>query len=199
MVLLPGAGPLVQPRVSFNAEQRADLDALSAHLNGLRTLRAAFIQMAPNGGVTEGTFYLSRPGQLRFEYRPPSPQLIVATRGRIHLRNSRLNTVESYSVDDTPLGLLLGDKIDLKRNPNVLAIERRPGELLLRARTSANRTQANISIVFATEPRLEIRSWTVRDMQSGDTSVVFRDVQTGLELTDSLFAVPVKAPSIRKS
>ena len=95
--------------------------------------------------------------------------------------------------------LTVGENIDLKRNPAVLGIERRPGELLLRARSSTNRTQDNINIVFATEPRLEIRSWTVRDMQSGATSVVFRDVRTGLELADSLFAVPVKAPSIRKS
>ena len=198
--LLRAAGQaLPAPRVQFNAEQRADLDAVSAHLNSLRTLSAGFIQMSPNGGVTEGTFYLSRPGRLRFEYRPPSPTLIVGTGGNLYLRNSRLNTVERYSVDDTPLGLLLGDKIDLKRNPAVLGIERRPGELLLRARSSTNRTQDNINIVFATEPGLEIRSWTVRDMQSGATSVVFRDVRTGLDLADSLFAVPVKAPSTRKS
>jgi outer membrane lipoprotein-sorting protein len=198
--LLRAAGQaLPAPRVSFSAEQRADLDAVSTYLNGLNTLSAGFIQMSPNGGVAEGTFYLSRPGRLRFEYRPPSPTQIVATRGNLYLRNSRLNTVERYSIDDTPLGLLLRDNIDLKRNPDVLGIERRPGELLLRARSSGNRTQDNINIVFATEPRLEIRSWTVRDMQSGNTSVVFRDVRTGVELADSLFAVPVKAPSTRKS
>jgi outer membrane lipoprotein-sorting protein len=197
--LLTGAGPLVQPRVSFTAQQRADLDAVSAYLNGIRTLSAGFIQMNPNGGVTEGTFYLSRPGRLRFEYRPPSPTLIVATRGSIYLRNSRLNTVDHYSVQDTPLGLLLGDNIDLKRNSAVLGIDRRPGELLLRARSSTNRTQDNINIVFATEPQLGISSWTVRDAQSGNTSVVFRQVQTGVALADALFAVPVPAPRIRKS
>lgn len=196
--LLTAAGPLVQPRVSFNAEQRADLDRVSAYLNGTRSLTAGFIQMNPNGSVSEGTFYLSRPGRLRFEYRPPSPFLIVATGGKIHMRNSRLNTLESYSIQDTPLGLLVGENIDLKRNPNVLGIDRRPGELLLRARTSTNRTQDNINIVFSTEGGLAIRSWTVRDGQ-GNTSVLFRDLQAGTALPETLFAVPVKAPSTRKS
>jgi outer membrane lipoprotein-sorting protein len=197
---LTGAGQsFPAPRVQFNAEQRADLDAVSAYLNGIQTLSATFIQMSPQGGMAQGNFYLARPGQLRFEYRPPSPLLIVATRGRIHMRNSRLNTVESYSVDDTPLGLLLGEKIDLKRNTNVLGIERRAGELLLRARSSTNRTQDNINIVFSTEGGISIRSWTVRDGQGGNTSVVFSDVKLGAPLADTLFAVPVKAPSTRKS
>jgi outer membrane lipoprotein-sorting protein len=197
--LLTAAGPLVQPRVLFNAAQRADLDAVSAYLNGLRTLAAGFLQINPQGGIAQGSFYLARPGRLRFEYRPPSPTLIVATGGKIYLRNSRLNTVENYSVQDTPLGLLLGENIDLKRNPAVLGIERRPGELLLRARSSTNRSQDNINIVFATEPQLSIRSWTVRDGQNGSTSVAFSDIQLGVALPETLFAVPIKAPLIRKS
>ena len=197
---LTGAGQsFPAPRVQFSAEQRADLDAVSAHLNGIRTLSAGFIQMNPQGGIAQGNFYLARPGQLRFEYRPPSPTLIVATRGNIYVRNSRLNTVERYSVEDTPLGLLLGEGIDLKRNPAVLGIDRRPGELLLRARSSTNRSQDNINIVFATEPQLTIRSWTVRDGQGGTTSVALSQVEMGVPLAETLFAVPVKAPTIRKS
>jgi outer membrane lipoprotein-sorting protein len=198
MALLPAAGPVVQPRIQFTAEQRADLDAVSAYLNGIRTLSASFVQLSTQGGTSEGTFYLSRPGRLRFEYSPPSPLLIVATGGTIYLRNSRLNTVEHHSVQDTPLGLLLNENIDLKRNPAVLGIDRRPGELLLRARSSTNRTQDNINIVFSTEGGISIRSWTVRDAQGGNTSVILTKVQTGMSVPDTLFTVPVKAPSTRK-
>ena len=198
MALLPGAGPLVQPRIQFNAQQREDLDKVSAYLNSIRTMAAGFAQMNEKGGITQGTFYLSRPGRLRFEYRPPTPTLVVATGGKIYVRNSRLNTVEPYSVQDAgPLLLLLGENVDLRRNPNVMGIERRPGELLLRARTSPNRTQDNINIVFATEPQLTIRSWTIRDAQGGTTSVSFSQPQLGVALPDELFAVPVKTPVIR--
>jgi outer membrane lipoprotein-sorting protein len=197
--LLMGAGQAPPPRrIEFTAQQREDLDKVSAFLNGIHTLSAAFVQMNERGNISQGGFFLSRPGKLRFEYRPPSPTLVVATGGKIYVKNSRLNTVDSYDASDTPLGLLLADTIDLKRNPAVLGIDRRAGELVLRARSSTNRMQDNINIVFATEPQLAIRSWTVRDAQGGSTSIALSQMQMGAGLNDGLFAVPVRAPVIRK-
>ena len=54
---LTGAGQsFPAPRVQFSAEQRADLDAVSAYLNGIRPLSARFIHMNPRGGIEQGTF-----------------------------------------------------------------------------------------------------------------------------------------------
>jgi len=196
--LLSGAGqPAPQRRIDFRGEEAQDLDKISAWLNGLTTLTAAFVQTSPEGKTAQGTFYLARPGRLRFEYRAPSPLLIVATGGNIYVRNSRLNTVDRTSVSDTPLRLLLADDIDLKRNPAVLAINRMPGALVLHARSSTNRMSENMVITFSA-PDIQIREWVVKDLQGDPTSVALSQVQTGTPLPDTLFAVPVKAPSVRK-
>ncbi len=196
--LLSGAGqPAPQRRIDFRGEEAQDLDKISAWLNGLTTLTAAFVQTSPEGKTAQGTFYLARPGRLRFEYRAPSPLLIVATGGNIYVRNSRLNTVDRTSVSDTPLRLLLADDIDLKRNPAVLAINRVPGALVLHARSSTNRMSENMVITFSA-PDIQIREWVVKDIQGDPTSVALSQVQTGMPLPDTLFAVPVKAPSVRK-
>jgi outer membrane lipoprotein-sorting protein len=196
--LLSGAGqPAPQRRIDFRGEEAQDLDKISAWLNGLTTLTAAFVQTSPEGKTAQGTFYLARPGRLRFEYRAPSPLLIVATGGNIYVRNSRLNTVDRTSVSDTPLRLLLADDIDLKRNPAVLAINRVPGALVLHARSSTNRMSENMVITFSA-PDIQIREWVVKDLQGDPTSVVLSQVQTGTPLPDTLVAVPVKAPSVRK-
>jgi len=196
--LLSGAGqPAPQRRIDFRGEEAQDLDKISAWLNGLTTLTAAFVQTSPEGKAAQGTFYLARPGRLRFEYRAPSPLLIVATGGNIYVRNSRLNTVDRTSVSDTPLRLLLADDIDLKRNPAVLAINRVPGALVLHARSSTNRMSENMVITFSA-PDIQIREWVVKDLQGDPTSVVLSQVQTGTPLPDTLFAVPVKAPTARK-
>ncbi len=196
--LLSGAGqPAPQRRIDFRGEEAQDLDKISAWLNGLTTLTAAFVQTSPEGKTAQGTFYLARPGRLRFEYRAPSPLLIVATGGNIYVRNSRLNTVDRTSVSDTPLRLLLADDIDLKRNPAVLAINRVPGALVLHARSSTNRMSENMVITFSA-PDIQIREWVVKDLQGDPTSVALSQVQTGMPLPDTLFAVPVKAPSVRK-
>ena len=189
----------LQRRIEFTPQQREDLDRVSAYLNSITTLGAQFVQMNAQGSVSRGEFYLARPGKLRFEYRPPSPQLIVATGGNIYVRNSHLNTVDRYSVQDTPLGLLVADAINLRGNSAVLGIDRQPGQLLLRTRSSTNRMQDNIQIVFATEPALQLRQWTVREAQGGSTSVALSGVQTGMPIAPESFAIPVKAPVIRKS
>jgi outer membrane lipoprotein-sorting protein len=195
--LLSGAGqPAPQRRVEFSGEEGADLDRISGWLNGLTTLTASFLQTSPEGKTAQGTFYLSRPGRLRFEYQPPSPLLIVATAGNIYVRNSRLNTVDRTSVSDTPLRLLLADNIDLRRNPAVLAINRVPGGLVLHARSSTNRMSENIVITFSA-PDIQIRQWVVKDLQGDPTSVALAQVQTGMPLSDALFAIPVKTPPVR--
>ena len=198
--LLGAAGPIPQRRADFNAEQTDDLNRISAWLNGLTTLTAGFVQTSPQGRTTQGTFYLARPGRLRFEYRPPSPLLIVATGGNFYVRNSRLNTVDRYSAADTPLGLLLADNIDLKRNPAVLGIERQANALVLHARSATNRMSENITVTFATSttaPQIQLRQWVVKDLQGDPTIVMLTQVQTGAALPDSLFAMPMKLPPMR--
>ncbi|MBV9550039.1 MAG: outer membrane lipoprotein carrier protein LolA [Alphaproteobacteria bacterium] len=195
--LLSGAGQqLPQRRIDFNTEQTEDLNRISAWLNGLATLTASFVQTNAQGRTAHGTFYLARPGRLRFEYRPPSPLLIVATGGNFYVRNNRLNTVDHYSASDTPLGLLLDGNIDLKRNPAVLGIERREGALVLHARSATNRMSENITVTFAA-PDIQLRQWVVKDLQGDPTTVVLTEAQTGMALPDTLFAKPVQTPAMR--
>lgn len=197
--LLSGAGQVLpQRRITFSDAQTADLNAISAWLNATTTLTADFVQMSPQGSLSQGTFYIARPGRLRFEYRPPSPMLIVATGGKIYVRNSRLNTVDPYSIADNPLGLLLSENVDLKRSPNVLAVDRKADALVLHARSGTNRLSENILITFS-YPQVALRQWTVTDIQGGQTSVALSNIRTGMKLEETLFAVPLKAPPMRKA
>ncbi len=75
---------LVNP---LNALQAAvDEELLQNYLQDLKTLKADFqqvIETPDEGGIflTHGTFYLQRPGRLRWEYAEPDKQLIVADEG----------------------------------------------------------------------------------------------------------------------
>src|ERR1051326_9032805 len=130
---------------------------------------------------------------MRFEYQPPSPLLIVATGGRLYVRNAKLNTVSNYSLSASPLGILLDDQVNLMRNSAILGVEQSRDSLTVRARTSDNRSQSNIALVFSW-PNVELRQWIVKDNQGGLTTVALTGVQSGIALDESLFAVPTKAP-----
>jgi outer membrane lipoprotein-sorting protein len=178
---------------AYSDQQKADLDKISAYLNGMHSLRAGFIQIGPQGGVDQGEVAIQKPGQIRFEYRPPSPVSIVATGGQVYVKNSKLNTVDNYDLSDTPLGLLLNETVDLKTNKAVLGVVEQEGAIIVRARTSTNRNNSNITLMF-TAPNIELRQWTVKDAQGGNTTVALRNLQPGATLDPAIFAVPTKAP-----
>jgi len=122
-VALSGAGHMATPHLAtFTDAQRAALERVSAYLNSIRTLKGGFVQIDPNGDLEQGEFYLAKPGRMRFEYHPPNPTLIVSDGDTVAVKNSKLNTVDRYPLVDTPLDLLLNDKIDLNRSLAVTGI-----------------------------------------------------------------------------
>ena len=199
IVCLTGAGQVPQRMYqSFSAQEKAHLDRISAYLNSIRTLRSEFVQIGPDGAADQGELYIEKPGRIRFAFRAPNPVSIVATGGRIYVKNARLNTVDNYDLDDTPLGILLNEKVDLARNRAVMGVAEQDGALILRARTSTNRSSANITLVFSA-PAIELRQWTVKDNQGGTTTVALQGTQTGGSFDQALFAVPVKAVKVGQS
>ena len=195
VTFLGAAGQMAPQRLipAYSDEQKAQLDKISAYLNGIHSLKARFVQIGPEGGTASGTLYIQKPGQIRFEYNPPSPLLIVATGGTVYVKNSKLNTIDHYDLSDTPLGLLLNQNVDLKANRAVMGVNEQNGAVIVQARTSTNRNNSNITLVFSS-PGLELRQWTVRDNQGGNTTVALQSLETGVTIDPALFTPPQKAP-----
>ncbi len=166
---------------------KATLDKVSSYLDSIRTMEGQFVQIGPQGQIDQGRFYIEKPGKIRFEYAPPYPVLIVSDGTTVFVRNSRLHTVDHYSLADTPLQLVLGNDIDLKRRAEIVGVEHQKNALVISARSHSSRAQGNISLVFS-EPDLELRQWTVVDAQGLSTTTVLRDVQQDVSLPDKLFA-----------
>ena len=195
VAIVSGPGEAPTSKAVLNDAQKAALDRVSAYLNGIHLLKSGFIQLGPDGQLDQGEFLLEKPGKLRFEYNPPSPTLIVATGGKIYIKNGRLNTVDRYDISDTPLGLLLSDNVDLKSNAAVTGIDIRPDALVVHARTFNNRQQQGVITMVFSNPQVELRQWTVKDNQGGTTMVALRNPETQASPVDeTLFNVPAKDP-----
>ncbi len=195
---LMGAGQLAPRRhLDLSEADRTELDAISAALNAITTLKGSFLQIEPSGAVDEGQFYISKPGKMRFEYKPPVPTLIVADGRSVAVANTRLNTVDRYSLGDTPLGLVLDNTLDIRHDPNLVGVEHQQGVIVISMRTSQNRAKANIALVFS-EPDYELRQWTVVDDQGLSTTVALRSQQPGVALAPALFVLPEKNALARR-
>lgn len=182
------AGAQQQRPAEWSAQQKADLDRVSAALNAIKTMRGGFTQIGAEGQVAGGTFYILKPGKMRFDYDPPSPTLVICDGISIAVYNTKLNTANRYPLSTTPLNLLLSDTLDLKRSNAVVGIEHQQGELIVSARSTDRRATGNITIVF-TDPGLELRQWTIVDAQGMPTTVSLHDVQQGMALPESAFKI----------
>jgi outer membrane lipoprotein-sorting protein len=192
------AAVVTQHYATFTAEQRGELTKISDYLNTIRTLQGAFTQIDPNGNLEQGTFYLSKPGKMRFAYQPPNPLLVVSDGTTVAVKNQKLKTTDRYPLSDTPLDLILGDKIDLNRNLAITGMVEDATGVTVHARSQSSHAQGDISIVFAKQP-LELRQWTVVDAQGLQTTVALRDIQTGIDLPGTLFVLrDEKSPFTRK-
>ena len=197
LLFLSGAFPAAAQLVQFSPENRAELERVNAYLNSIRTLKGSFVQIDPDGQVDQGTFALSKPGRMRFEYKPPASTLIVSDGETVAIQNPKLKTIDKYPLSQTPLDLILGDKIDLLHNHSIVGVDRKKDAFVVKARSRGGKTQGNISLVFA-EPGLELRQWTVVDNQGLSTTVALRDLQTGVDVPASLFILPDKNPFAHK-
>jgi outer membrane lipoprotein-sorting protein len=68
LLILAGALPAAAQLVQLTPENRAELERVNTYLNSIRTLKGSFVQIDPDGQVDQGTFALSKPGRMRFEY-----------------------------------------------------------------------------------------------------------------------------------
>lgn len=194
--LLAGFGVQASAQTSSfqpTAQDQQDLKRIEAYLNGLRSLKAQFLQIAPNGATSRGTAWLERPGRMRFQYDPPSPFLLVAGHGLLVFHDSELQQTTNIPLSRTPLGILLANKVELSGGVTVTGMQRLPGQIEVTLVRTANPGEGSLTLDFA-DPPLALRQWTVVDAQRRVTRVMLYDVQLGGKFNPDLFDYVQKFP-----
>jgi outer membrane lipoprotein-sorting protein len=190
MLRLLAALGLVVLAAAAGAQSGADVARISAYLNGITTLDGTFVQTNPDGTISEGRFFIRKPGLMRFEYEPPNPAVVIADGVWVGvLDRASCNTqTQRYPLSDTPLDLILRDRIDLAREGAVRRVERKDGQLRVQATDPDAPERGTITLVFSENP-LELRQWVVEDESGKLTTVVLSGTRRGIELSRALFSI----------
>ncbi|HVY17053.1 MAG TPA: outer membrane lipoprotein carrier protein LolA [Rhodopila sp.] len=182
--------------MTLTPQDQADIARVETYLNGLKSLKAHFLQVAPDGGLSEGTAWMERPGRLRFQYDPPSPFLLLASSGVLTFRDASLQQTSNIPLSRTPLGILLAEHVSLSGAVTVTGIQRQPGQLQLTVTRTASPGDGSLTLIFS-DPPLALRQWTVLDAQRRETRVTLYNVQTGGTYDQRLFdqiVIPAGTP-----
>jgi outer membrane lipoprotein-sorting protein len=164
-----------------------DVERAEATLNAAVTLRARFLQVAPDGSTAEGTLSLSRPGKLRLDYDPPTPLIILANGDWLVYHDSQLDHTSYVDIDSTPAALLV--KKDLKLNSDgasVTSVVHKPGVLEITAVKEKDPRQGKITLIF-TEAPFQLKQWLITDAQGQTTTVSLYNPKTDIKFDDHIF------------
>jgi outer membrane lipoprotein-sorting protein len=175
--------------IAFDAKQRALVDRVSAYLSAIQTLVGDFVQIGPDGGRTEGQFYIQKPGKVRFEYNPPSPTDVIADGQTVVVRNRVLGTQDPYPLSQTPLRFLLSDHIDLMKDTSVTSVS--ADDVFVTVVIEEKQPiigTSRLMMMFGAKD-FQLRQWTVSDPQGYDTTVAVYNLDTSSKPDPSMFKI----------
>ncbi|MEM9047672.1 MAG: outer membrane lipoprotein carrier protein LolA [Pseudomonadota bacterium] len=171
------------------AQSGADVQRISTYLNALTTLSGNFVQTNPDGTVNEGRFYIRKPGLMRFEYEPPNMALVIADGVWVGVVDRTSDAdAQRYPLSETPLDLLLRDRVNLAQEGTVRQIEKSNGQLRVTAGDPDDPSAGRLTLVFSDRP-LELRQWIVVDDKGDVTTVLLSEIKRGIALNRALFSI----------
>jgi outer membrane lipoprotein-sorting protein len=186
------------PVALTGAERAQALQQANKALSVPGPLQGRFVQISPNGKSAGGTFYLQRPGKVRFAYDAPSAMQIVSDGRVVSIEDRALKTVNRAPLNTTPLDLLLKRSVDLERDTKVLMVAGDADTMLVVLRDKSRQTNGELTLFFD-GPARELRRWQVMDPAGNITLTALQTVQNVAVLDQKLFktATPPPAPRSR--
>jgi len=178
-VLTAGAGA--------QAQQQAGPQQVETYINSIRTLQARFVQSNPNGSNVQGTLYVSRPGKMRFQYDPPSQLKIVADGRQVTMWDPANKDFGQWPIGWTAASFLVMEPFRLSGDITVVANQRTPDGLLALTLVQTRKPQEGKVVVRLSENPMQLRGWSIIDNRGNKVDVALTNLQTGVQLADSLF------------
>ncbi len=197
VMAVSAAGAQTEPASPDQGDDESDLARIEAYLNAIDTLRANFIQVAPDGSISDGVFYLARPGRVRFEYSPPSKILVVSKKNWITLVDYEIGQASRWRIADTPFRVLIERDIRFGKNIAVSSIERGAGNVSVSVFNKKDPKQGSIKLVFTDGP-LELRQWEITDPRGQITRVGLVNIEMNIEIDASKFEFDDPRPRRRR-
>ena len=173
----------------LNPDQRAIIDKVNNYLTGMQVLSGKFVQVGPDGRKSQGQFYISKPGKVRFEYDDPSPIELVADGQSVVVRDRNLATQDVYPLSQTPLRFLLSDKVDLMKDSSLTAVYADDvfTTVVVEERNGIVGT-SRLMIMFSAKD-MQLKQWTITDPQGYDTTVAVYNLDNTKRPDPNMFKI----------
>jgi outer membrane lipoprotein-sorting protein len=191
LLVLGLASPsLAAKSMDLSAEQAATVNRISEFMNSFSTLQGDFTQVSPQGNVSKGKMYISKPGKMRFDYAAPNPFLIVSDGKWVTLKNRAKEKGDQYPLSATPLRFVVSPGVNLLRETNVLGFEKTDGIASVMLEDKKGAVSGKIILVFD-ENENRLQQWVIIDGKGRRTTVTLSRLEMGVDMDPKLFVVKI--------
>ncbi len=177
---------MAEKTIELTENNRATLNRIEQYLSSLSTIQSEFIQVAPNGDIAAGKFYMMRPGKLRLQYDPPTPILMVTAGDYLVYYDHELGQVNYIDMDDTLVGFLARPQVQFDDSVKVVDLTQSYNSIRVSILQSEKPKDGMLTLEFVDNP-MQIRNMVVTDSAGQVTTVSLNNAKFGVPLDADLF------------
>jgi len=165
------------------------------YLNNLKTLRADFVQIDQNNKRSKGTFYLSRPGKMIWQYAEPSRIDLLLQGNRVVYYDHELDEVSNKKIEDEIITFLAKTSINFKNSfyiKEIKILENSFGLVLKPIKPSKDLEGQILSLYFRKE-NSQLFTIKIADEESLQRNTIhLYNQQENILIDNKVFAYPKK-------
>src|SRR5690606_36099036 len=135
---------------------------------------------------SQGVFFISRPGKIRFQYKPPVRLDVIADGRSVAIRDNKAQTQDLYPLSKTPLRYLLDRNVNLASVVSDIRVE--PALISATIVEKSKLVEGKLTLI-SDRQTYELRQWLVTDAQGLNTSVAIYNTTTGKKPDPALFRI----------
>jgi outer membrane lipoprotein-sorting protein len=177
--------------INLTPEQSAAVDEVETYFNAFISLSGKFTQLGHSGNITAGDLLISKPGKMRFEYAPPNPYVVISDGTWVAIVNRKKQSADQYPLSTTPLRLLLGQKMDLRKDAYILAADLQDGLVTLRLQDRDQFVAGELVLIYDSN-NFALRQWIVVDGQGKRTTISLDNISLNTAVSADLFRINIK-------
>lgn len=168
----------------------AVLSDVERYLNGLTTIQADFVQIAPDGNLSSGRFFLQRPGKMRWQYEPPTPVLMVSAGKFLTFYDYELDQITNIPIEESLAGFLARPTISLQsKEIKIVEQSHQAGVVRIRLTQADKPEDGELTLELVDKP-LQLRNLIIKDAQGQTTNVSLNNARYGISLDAAMFIPP---------
>lgn len=156
------------------------------YLQSLQQAKAEFELIAPDNTTRKGTFYLKRPGRLRFEYATAPYDLIVADGTLMNFYDASTKQAQSAPIQATLANFFLRKNMSLSGDLKVAKSEEQGEYVHVTVVQAKDPDAGQLTLSFSKNPFV-LKGWRVAEYNGNVTRVRLRNLVANPDLPASLF------------